>query len=98
VSGKLGLLSQWIDIAIASGISLHIRSRNTRPLRNLSARPAGISISWNKAMSLAGLGAVCIWHDLLPEARDDFHQWHNREHMPERVGIPDFVAAAATLP
>src|SRR5690348_12057608 len=41
-------------------------------------------------MSLAGLGTVCIWHDLLPEARDDFHQWHNREHMPERVGIPGF--------
>lgn len=41
-------------------------------------------------MSLAGLGVVCIWHDLLPEARDDFHQWHNREHMPERVGIPGF--------
>jgi hypothetical protein len=41
-------------------------------------------------MSLAGLGAVCIWHDLLPEARDDFHEWHNREHMPERVGIPGF--------
>jgi len=41
-------------------------------------------------MSLAGLGAVCIWHDLLAEARDDFHQWHNREHMPERVGIPGF--------
>jgi len=41
-------------------------------------------------MSLAGLGAVCIWHDLLPEARDDFHQWHNREHMAERVGIPGF--------
>ena len=42
-------------------------------------------------MSLAGLGTVCIWHDLLPEARDDFHQWHNREHMPERVGIPGFL-------
>lgn len=41
-------------------------------------------------MSLAGLGAVCIWHDLLPEARDEFDQWHNREHMPERVGIPGF--------
>jgi hypothetical protein len=53
-------------------------------------------------MSLAGLGAVCIWHDLMPEARDDFHQWHNREHMPERVGIPGFrrgrryVAVAGT--
>jgi hypothetical protein len=41
-------------------------------------------------MSLAGLGAVCIWHDLLPEAVDDFYQWHNREHMPERVGISGF--------
>ena len=41
-------------------------------------------------MSLAGLGAVCIWHDLLPEAIDEFYQWHNREHMPERVGIPGF--------
>jgi hypothetical protein len=41
-------------------------------------------------VSLAGLGAVCIWHDLLPEAIDEFYQWHNREHMPERVGIPGF--------
>jgi len=41
-------------------------------------------------MSLAGLGVVAIWHDLLPEARDDFYEWHNREHMPERVGIPGF--------
>ena len=41
-------------------------------------------------MSLAGMGAVAIWHDLLPEAKDEFYQWHNREHMPERVGIPGF--------
>jgi hypothetical protein len=41
-------------------------------------------------MSLAGLGAVCIWHDLLPEAKEEFYQWHNREHMPERVAIPGF--------
>src|SRR4051812_36093727 len=41
-------------------------------------------------MSLAGLGAVTIWHDLTPEAHDDFYEWHNREHMPERVGIPGF--------
>ena len=41
-------------------------------------------------MSLAGLGVVTIWHDLLPEAKDDFYEWHNREHMPERVGIPGF--------
>ncbi|MEO8545694.1 MAG: hypothetical protein ABI434_19080 [Burkholderiaceae bacterium] len=42
-------------------------------------------------MSLYGLGAVTIWHDLLPEARDDFYAWHGREHMPERVGIAGFT-------
>ena len=41
-------------------------------------------------MSLAGLGVVAIWHDLLPAAKDDFREWHNREHLPERVGIPGF--------
>ena len=41
-------------------------------------------------MSLAGTGVVAIWHDLLEEARDEFYEWHNREHMPERVGIPGF--------
>src|SRR6185295_4432751 len=49
--------------------------------------------SWhhgNEAVSLAGKGVVAIWHDLLPEAKRDFYEWHNREHMPERVGIPGF--------
>jgi hypothetical protein len=41
-------------------------------------------------MSLAGAGVVAIWHDLLPEAKDDFYEWHNQEHMPERVGISGF--------
>ncbi|MEP7061896.1 MAG: hypothetical protein ABI881_05840 [Betaproteobacteria bacterium] len=41
-------------------------------------------------MSLAGMGVVCIWHDLLADAKDDFYQWHAREHMPERVAIPGF--------
>ncbi|HEY6133391.1 MAG TPA: hypothetical protein VIW70_05395 [Rubrivivax sp.] len=41
-------------------------------------------------MSLHGTGVVAIWHDLLPTAKDDFYEWHNREHMPERLGIPGF--------
>lgn len=41
-------------------------------------------------MSFAGTGVVAIWHDLLPESRDEFYEWHNREHMPERLGIPGF--------
>lgn len=41
-------------------------------------------------MSLAGMGVVAIWHDLVTAAKADFYEWHNREHMPERVGIPGF--------
>lgn len=41
-------------------------------------------------MSFSGTGVVAIWHDLLPEARDEFYEWHNREHMPERAAIPGF--------
>lgn len=42
-------------------------------------------------MSTAGLGVVAIWHDLTPEIKSEFYEWHNREHMPERVGIPGFL-------
>ena len=41
-------------------------------------------------MSLAGKGIVAIWHDIVPEGRPEFYEWHNREHMPERMSIPGF--------
>jgi hypothetical protein len=42
-------------------------------------------------MSLLGRGAVAIWNDVVPEGRAEFYEWHHREHMPERVGIPGFL-------
>jgi hypothetical protein len=42
-------------------------------------------------MGLAGDGVVAIWNGIRPEARAEFYEWHNREHMPERVGIPGFL-------
>jgi len=39
---------------------------------------------------LAGEAFVAIWHDILPDGKEDFYEWHNREHMPERVSIPGF--------
>lgn len=42
-------------------------------------------------MSLAGAAAVAIWHDIAPEGRQEFYEWHGAEHMPERVGIPGFL-------
>ena len=41
-------------------------------------------------MGLLGTGAVAIWHDIVPEGRRAFYDWHGNEHMLERVGIPGF--------
>ena len=45
---------------------------------------------WKADMSLAGQAVVAIWNGIAPEGRTEFYEWHNREHMPERVGIPGF--------
>jgi len=42
-------------------------------------------------MSLAGAAVVAIWNDITEEGRANFYEWHNREHMPERLGIPGFL-------
>ncbi|MBM3629403.1 MAG: hypothetical protein FJX21_16475 [Alphaproteobacteria bacterium] len=39
---------------------------------------------------LAGEAFVAIWHDIAPEGIEEFLDWHHREHMPERLGIPGF--------
>jgi hypothetical protein len=36
------------------------------------------------------MGVVATWCDVAPEAKDEFYEWHSRENMPERVGIPGF--------
>lgn len=41
-------------------------------------------------MSLLGKAALVIWHDIAAEHDADYNEWHSREHMPERVGIPGF--------
>lgn len=42
-------------------------------------------------MALLGDAIVCSWNDVKPEGREDVYQWHNREHLPERLGIPGFL-------
>ncbi len=73
--------------AIAPGFS-------TGATFDLSGRRATFSRHSNDGersdMGLAGQGVVAIWNDITPEGRGDFYEWHNREHMPERVGIPGF--------
>ena len=41
-------------------------------------------------MSLAGKGVIAIWQDLVPELKQEYREWHNRQHVPERLSIPGF--------
>ena len=41
-------------------------------------------------MALLGQGALLIWHDPAPEVESDYNEWHSKEHMFERVGVPGF--------
>ena len=43
-------------------------------------------------MALRGSAFLAIWHDIETHGEVEFNDWHTREHMPERVGIPGFEA------
>jgi hypothetical protein len=46
-----------------------------------------------KAMWNAGHGFMAIWSDVAPVDFEFYHDWLLKEHFPERVGIPGFIAA-----
>ena len=35
---------------------------------------------------------LAIWHDLEEKGKPEWERWHTHEHMPERIGIPGFLA------
>lgn len=41
---------------------------------------------------LKGQGFVAIWNGITPGHEQDFKDWHLKEHMPERLAIPGFLA------
>ncbi|MGB3500214.1 MAG: hypothetical protein WBA44_01220 [Mesorhizobium sp.] len=41
-------------------------------------------------MSLLGNAAVAMWWNVAEEHRPRFHEWHSKEHLPERLGIAGF--------
>jgi hypothetical protein len=40
---------------------------------------------------MLGKAAVAMWWDIASEVRAEWEDWHTREHMPERLGIPGFL-------
>jgi hypothetical protein len=45
-----------------------------------------------KTMALRGRAFLAIWHDVAAAGEAEFNAWHTRQHMPERVGVPGFLA------
>ena len=43
-------------------------------------------------MPLTAQAFLAIWHDIDPAMEAEWHRWHTFEHMPERLGIPGFLA------
>lgn len=41
-------------------------------------------------MSLLGTGVMATWIEVAPKDRDNFCEWHTREHMPERLCVDGF--------
>lgn len=41
-------------------------------------------------MPLKGDAFMIVWHDIRADAEPDYHLWHTREHMPERLSVPGF--------
>lgn len=42
-------------------------------------------------MAIVGKGFMIVWHDIKEEMEPEYHRWHTREHMPERLGVPGFL-------
>jgi hypothetical protein len=52
--------------------------------------PAPRDGSWRVGSALVGQAAVLIWNDVTEKGREQFYQWHDKEHVPERLAIPGF--------
>ena len=42
-------------------------------------------------MGILGAAALVMWWDIAPGADAEFHEWHTREHFPERLGVLGFL-------
>jgi len=60
-------------------------ARETR-MPDASAVDAGSRLD----TALLGQAAVLIWNDVAQEGREQFYEWHDKEHMPERLKLPGF--------
>lgn len=45
----------------------------------------------SQKLSVDGTGILCGWFEVDDDVRDNFLEWHNREHLAERIEVPGFI-------
>jgi len=40
-----------------------------------------------------GRGVLVVWNDVDPAHEDEFNEWYQRQHAPQRLGVPGFIDA-----
>jgi hypothetical protein len=48
------------------------------------------TMTGSRGGSLLGTGAVLVWNDVAEDGRRQFYEWHDKEHIPERLAVPGF--------
>ena len=59
-------------------------------LTERSAREMAATGRPRSGTALLGDAAVIVWNDVVDEGRERFYQWHDKEHIPERLALPGF--------
>jgi hypothetical protein len=55
----------------------------------MSSTPESVA-AYPLGSALLGTGAVLVWNDITEQGREQFYDWHDKEHIPERLAIPGF--------
>jgi hypothetical protein len=63
---------------------------DARTLPDAATTSAARDATTRSGSALLGSAAVLVWNDVAPEGRTQFYEWHDREHMPERLTLSGF--------
>lgn len=55
-----------------------------------TSHASGNVVAFPSGCALLGAGAVIVWNDVTEQGREQFYDWHDKEHIPERLAIPGF--------
>lgn len=69
---------------------MSLRTQSTLGARSPTSGGCDPVAAYPIGSALLGAGAVVVWNDIVEQGREQFYDWHDKEHIPERLAIPGF--------